>query len=118
MSSSTTYHHTNFNTSKFIDIHSLGRYSDKELKGFHELPIAEYGVKVLNIFYNRAAGISFCYLEAPTRDAIEKHHEKYGVKCNWITELRLLLEQFSHSFFSLDDIVHFSTVLDIIQIVS
>jgi len=68
------------NTSKFIDIHSLGRYSDNELKGFQELPIDEYGVRVLNIFYNRAAGITFCYLEAPDRDAVEKHHEKYGVK--------------------------------------
>jgi Protein of unknown function (DUF4242) len=75
------------NTSKFIDIHSLGRYSDKELKGFQELPIDEYGVRVLNIFYNRAAGITFCYLEAPTKEAVEKHHEKYGVKCNWITEI-------------------------------
>jgi hypothetical protein len=77
------------NTSKFIDIHSLGRYSDKELKDFQKLPIDEYGVRVLNIFYNRATGIMFCYLEAPTRNAIEKHHEKYGVKCNWITEIEV-----------------------------
>jgi hypothetical protein len=70
-----------------MDIHPLGRYSDRELKSFQELATDEYGVRVLNIFYNRAAGISFCFLEAPTRDAVEKHHEKYGVKCNWITEI-------------------------------
>jgi Protein of unknown function (DUF4242) len=80
-----------FTTSKFIDIHSLGRYTDNELKNFKELPIDEYGVRVLNIFYNRAAGISFCYLEAPTRDAVEKHHEKFGVKCNWITEIEAIV---------------------------
>jgi hypothetical protein len=43
----------------------------------------------LNIFYNRAAGISFCFLEAPNREAVEKHHEKYGVKCTWITEVEI-----------------------------
>jgi Protein of unknown function (DUF4242) len=73
--------------SKFIDIHSLGRYSDSELKSFQELPIDQYGVKVLNIFYSRAEGLTFCYLEAPDRDAVEKHHDKLGVKCNWITEI-------------------------------
>jgi hypothetical protein len=41
----------------------------------------------LNILYNRAAGISFCLLEAPSREAVEKHHEKYGVKCTWTTEV-------------------------------
>jgi hypothetical protein len=36
--------------SKFIDIHSLGRYSDSELKSFQELTIDQYGVKVLKYF--------------------------------------------------------------------
>jgi hypothetical protein len=49
----------------------------------------EYGVKILNIIYNRADGISFCLLEAPTKEAVEKHHEKYGVKCDWITEVEV-----------------------------
>jgi hypothetical protein len=48
----------------------------------------EYSVRIVNIFYNRAAGISFCLLEAPSREAIERHHEKYGVKCTWITEVQ------------------------------
>jgi Protein of unknown function (DUF4242) len=75
-------------TSKFIDVHSLGAYSDGELKTFQESPIDEYSVKVLNIYYNREVGLSFCLLEAPNRQAIEKHHEKYGVLCNWITEVQ------------------------------
>jgi Protein of unknown function (DUF4242) len=66
----------------------LGAYSDEDLKRFQESPIDEYGVKVLNIFYNRAVGLSFCLLEAPNRQAVEKHHEKYGILCNWITEVQ------------------------------
>jgi hypothetical protein len=25
---------------------------------------------------------------APSSKAVEKHHEKYGVKCDWITEVQ------------------------------
>jgi Protein of unknown function (DUF4242) len=75
-------------TSRFIDVHHIGKYTDEELKKFQELPADEYGVKILNIMYNRAVGISFYFLEAPNRKAVEKHHEKYGVKCNWITEVQ------------------------------
>ena len=57
------------------------------MKTFQESPIDEHGVKVLNILYNRAAGISFCFLEAPNREAVEKHHEKVNLKCNWKTEV-------------------------------
>jgi Protein of unknown function (DUF4242) len=74
--------------SKFIDVHHVGKYTNGELKKFQDLPKDQYGVKVLNIMYNREVGISFFFLEAPNAKAVEKHHEKYGVKCNWITEVR------------------------------
>jgi hypothetical protein len=73
-------------TSKFVDVHYLGKYTDEELKKFQELPVDEYGVKILNILYNRSVGICFCFLEVPTQKAVEKHHKKHGVKCDWITE--------------------------------
>ena len=75
-------------TSKFVDVHYLGKYPDEEVKDFQDLPIAEYGVKTLNIMYKREVGISFYVLEAPNRRAVEKHHEKYGIKCDWITEFQ------------------------------
>ena len=76
------------NTSRFVDVHYLGKYTDEELKKYQELSVDEYDVRVLNILYNRAVGICFRFLEAPSSKAIEKHHEKGGVKCNWITEVR------------------------------
>ena len=36
----------------------------------------------------RGTGISFCFLEAPNIEALEKHHEKYGIKRTWITEVQ------------------------------
>jgi hypothetical protein len=50
----------------------------------------EFGVKHLNILFNRQANICFCLLEAPNREAVEKHHAKYSIKCNWITEVESL----------------------------
>jgi hypothetical protein len=37
------------------------------------------GVKVLDILYNKEVGISFRFLHTPSREAIEKHHEKFGI---------------------------------------
>ena len=72
---------------KFLDIHTLGNYSEDELKKAKLLPPDEFGVKVLNIFYNTETDISFCLIDAPNREAVEKHHEKYNLTCDWITEV-------------------------------
>jgi hypothetical protein len=72
---------------KFLDIHALGNYSEDELKKAKQLPPDEFGVKVLNIFYNMKTDISFCLIDAPNREAVEKHHEKYNLTCDWITEV-------------------------------
>jgi hypothetical protein len=73
---------------KFLDVHSLGKYTENELKKAQELPRDEFGVKVLNILYNEEVSISFCLLDAPNREAVEKHHEKLDIKCDWITEVK------------------------------
>jgi len=41
----------------------------------------------LNIFYNMETDISFCFIDAPNREAVEKHHKKYNLTCDWITEV-------------------------------
>jgi hypothetical protein len=33
----------------------------------------------LNILNNEELGISFCFLHTPSREAMEKHHEKFGI---------------------------------------
>jgi len=35
----------------------------------------------------------FCLLNAPNRKAVEKHHKKYGVKCEYIMEIKKLLSK-------------------------
>ncbi len=69
------------------------------MKGFDEetlrkwtmpAPVDEFGVKPENIFYNKEEDRFFCLLEAPNKEAIEKHHARFGLKCEWITEVETI----------------------------
>jgi len=40
------------------------------------------------IYYNREEDRFFCLLDAPSKEAVVKHHEKHGFKCDWITEVK------------------------------
>lgn len=47
------------------------------------------GSQEVNILYNSEADKVFCLLDAPNKEAVEKHHEnKYGIKCEWIIEVK------------------------------
>ena len=54
-----------------------------------KLPLDEFGVKHINILYNTEANKIFSLLDAPNKEAVEKYHEqKYGIKCEWIMEVK------------------------------
>jgi hypothetical protein len=46
-------------------------------------------VKVLNTSYDMESGVLFCLIDAPDRDSVEKHHSKFGIKCGWITQVKM-----------------------------
>jgi hypothetical protein len=54
-------------------------------------PSDEFGVRQINMLYNKAADLCFYFLEAPSRESVEKYHGKYNVKCDWITEVQTLV---------------------------
>jgi hypothetical protein len=66
----------------------MGRYKEDDLKKSLKEPRNELGVKVLNTFYDPDSGMMFC-LDAPDRYAVERHHSKYGMKCDWITPVKM-----------------------------
>jgi hypothetical protein len=41
----------------------------------------------VNLFYNKEASVCFCLLNAPSLEAVEKHHKKVNIQCEWITEV-------------------------------
>jgi hypothetical protein len=73
----------------FLDFHSIGKYTENDLKKGQENPRDEFGVKIINIFYDMDSGTVFCLLDAPDRFAVERHHSKFGMKCDWITPVRM-----------------------------
>jgi hypothetical protein len=52
----------------------------------------EFGVKIVNVFYDIDSGMVFCLLDAPDRYAVEKHHSKFGVKCDRIIPVKMTSE--------------------------
>ena len=74
---------------RFLDAHSMKDFDEETLQKAQNLPIDEFGVKHLNILYNSEADKVYCLLDAPNKEAVEKHHEnKYAVKCKWIMEVK------------------------------
>jgi hypothetical protein len=45
-----------------------------------------------SVFYNKKEDRFFCLLDAPNKKAIEKHHARFGLKCEWITEVETLMQ--------------------------
>jgi hypothetical protein len=82
---------TNYNLNdmpKFLDVHSLKDFDEKSLRKAQNSPKDEFGVTHDNIMYNKEEDKFFCLLDAPNKEAIVKHHEKYGFECDWITEVK------------------------------
>lgn len=43
---------------------------------------------VVNILYNLEVGSIYCILGAPNKEAVQKHHNKFGVKYDLIMEVK------------------------------
>lgn len=73
---------------KFLDAHKMGGLDEEILKKAQVSPMDEFGVKHENIMYNEKEDKLYCLLNAPSREAVEKHHGKFGLTCEWITEVK------------------------------
>ena len=74
---------------KFLDVHSLKGFEDEKiLRKLQQSPLDEFGITHINIMYNKQEDKFFCLLDAPNREAVENHHPKQRVKCEWITEVK------------------------------
>jgi hypothetical protein len=73
---------------KFLDVHSLKDADEKALRKTQDAPKDEFGVTHDKILYNKEEDRFYCLLDAPSKDAVVKHHEKHGFKPDWITEVK------------------------------
>lgn len=72
----------------FIDEHPMGTFDEKTLNEPQNLPRDEFGITHKNIPYNKDEDKVFCILDAPNKEAVDKHHNKAGLKCESITEVK------------------------------
>ncbi len=73
---------------KFLDVHPLKGVDEVTLRKFQNAPADEFQVKAINLMYNYDIDKFYCLLEAPNKQAIKDHHDKYGFECEWITEVK------------------------------
>jgi hypothetical protein len=72
---------------KFLDSHPLKGTNPETLKKLQNAPKDEYGVTHLNLIFSEEEDRCYCFLEAPTKEAVEKHHHKMGFECDYILEV-------------------------------
>jgi len=72
---------------KFLDSHALKGANPETLKKLQNEPKDEFGVTHLNIIYSEDEDRCYCFLDAPNKEAVEKHHNKLGYKCDMIREV-------------------------------
>src|SRR5918994_1359499 len=74
----------------YLDTHEMGNITEEQLKQALNSPKDEFGVTHKDILSNKEENKAFCIIDAPSKDAVEKHHQKLGAKCNWITEVKTI----------------------------
>ena len=72
---------------KFFDSHPMQGATGDILKKLQKEPKDEFGVTHLNLIYSEDEDRLYCFLEAPDKKAIKKHHDKFGYKCDYILEV-------------------------------
>jgi hypothetical protein len=73
---------------KFIDVHKMNPLTEQQLKQAQNAAKDEFGVTHENIIYSETENKVFCVLNAPNKEAVEKHHRKIGLKPDWIHEVK------------------------------
>jgi len=73
---------------KFIDAHKMNPLTEQQVKQAQNAAKDEFGVTHENIIYSETENKVFCVLNAPNKEAVEKHHRKFGIKPDWIHEVK------------------------------
>jgi hypothetical protein len=72
---------------KYIDTHPLGALTPEQLKKLQHAPKDSFGVTHHDILFNKEENRVYCVLDAPSADAVKKHHQHAGIECEWVNEV-------------------------------
>lgn len=71
----------------FADEHPINEVSLEKIKEAINRDTGEFGVSMVELFYNPKTQEMHCLLEAPNVNSILDHHAKLGIKCNSIIQV-------------------------------
>ena len=77
----------------FIDGHKLSSLTREQIEKIANSPVDEHGIRHIELLFNEKEDKLFCILEGPSKDAIEKHHDKVDLKCDFIVEAESVKSQ-------------------------
>lgn len=72
---------------KFLDVHPMKGFEEQTIMKAISESSGEFGVTTENALNKVDADRLYCILDTPNKEAIERHHKKYGAKCEWIMEI-------------------------------
>ena len=72
----------------FLDGHKMNGVNPEDLEKIVNSPKDTFGITHLEIFYNKDEDKIYCVLDAPDEEAVWKHHESLGLKCEFITNVQ------------------------------
>jgi hypothetical protein len=72
----------------YLDANDLGNMTEEQLKHAQISPKDEFGVTIENMLHNKEVNLLYCIIDAPNKGAVITHHQKFGLKCDWITEVK------------------------------
>ena len=72
---------------KFIDTHPMSPFTEYQLRALQNSPEDEFGVTHHDILFSEEGNKIFCVLNAPDEESVRRHHEKAGLKCEWVQEI-------------------------------
>jgi hypothetical protein len=73
---------------RYLDVHTLGNFSEETLKKLQASPKDEFGIIHVNLIFNKEEDKFFCILDGPNKEAVQKHHQKAGLECDWVMEVK------------------------------
>lgn len=72
----------------YLDVHKISQIGD-----IVNTPIIndeDFGITRVNTFFNRESDLFYYLLDAPSKEAIEKFHSKFNLKCDSIMEVTMM----------------------------
>lgn len=71
----------------FTDGHRISEDSLEKIKNAINEDANEFGVSIFELYYNQKTCQVQCFMEAPNEGAVLNHHEKLGIKCDYVYRL-------------------------------